>query len=466
MQGGKILKLRYLLSRYLLLPVFKTLAGRYYYKTIRYKRFLERSQYWDRSEMKTFRDRQFKNLISHCYRNVPFYREYMVRQKLTPDDFQTIKDISKFPLMSKQILNENQKALTATNYKMKWIQNECSGGTTGILSHFGIDKKNYYKVDGNYLRFWECAGYRQGMKMALLWGNELELARGKSVHERLKMFVENTKMLNFYDLSEEKLKKYTECLLRWKPDIIRGYSTAIYLYVKYCNSNAIRFKNKPKSIIITSDKISDQQKVEIEDFFECKVFEEYGSREFYVMAQECNAHQGLHLAEELFVFEILDLISGECRFQGRGEIIVTSLVNYAMPLLRFRLGDEVTIQPGKCHCGRKLMKISNIEGRIGDFVITKNGKFIYQNFFANVFAIHRGIDRFQLQQYEKGKVQIKVIKNKNFKQEEMDQVMLRFKSMLKNDLEMTLTYVNKIEIPTSGKRRPIISHIASQYLPK
>lgn len=460
------MKIREALSRYLFLPVGKTYSRRNYFKALQYKRFLEATQYWEHFKLEALRNRQFRAMVSHCYENVRFYRQYMDEKNLSPNDFQAVQDISKLPILSRKMVNENQMALTARNYNKSSIRYETTGGTTGTPTHFGRDLRNEYRVDGNNWRFWEYAGYLRGMEVALFWGNELELMKSRDIREKLKLLMENTRILNFYDLTEERLIKYVKYIDDCKPEVIRGFSTGIHLFLRYCKENNIHFRSKPKCIILTSDKIYTHEKKEITDFFDCEVFDEYGCREFSIMAHECSAHQGLHLAEELFIFEVLDPASGQSTLEGNGEIIVTPLFNYAMPLLRYRLGDKVTISRKRCTCGRNLKMISNIEGRIADFVITKSGKFIYGDFFAHLFYSSQGISMYQVQQYEKGKVIINVVKNKNFSEIEMERLMSKLRTMLRDDLAATLHYVNKIRVSGSGKRRSVISHIANQCLPK
>jgi phenylacetate-CoA ligase len=302
------------------------------------------------------------------------------------------------------------------------------------------------------------------MKLALFWGNDRELLHSKTLRGRLKYIAENTMLLNCFDLSDKTLNTFISNLDKYKPQIIRGYSTAIYFFVKYCKHNNIHPAIKPRCIIITSDKVYKPQKDEIADYFNCEVFEEYGSREFGIIAHECEAHEGLHIADDLFIVEVLNPDTRLCDFKGKGEIVVTSLFNYSMPLIRYRLGDDVTLSDETCTCGIKLKLIKNIEGRIADLVITKSGKFIYGDFFAHPFYHSKGIDKYQVHQYEKGKVIINIVKNKFFTENEMLKILSELKTMVKDDLITEMKYVDDIDVTSSGKRRSVISYITDQNL--
>lgn len=456
--------MRQWLSRYLFLPATSVYSDRMYFKALRYKSFLEKTQFWEPQAIEDLRNEQFHQLVCHCYNHVPYYRRYMDNCNLVPDDFQSIADVVKFPVLEKEFLNKNLQQFVATNLAKNDIRYETTGGTTGTPTLFGVDVKNYYRVHANAWRMWEYVGYVFGMKTLLFWGNRLELDRATTFREKIKSLIENTKMLNFYDFSQDQLEPFADFIKKYKPDIIRGFAGTIYLFAELCKKKHITFDVKPKAIILTSENIFSEHKRNIADFFGCDVYEEYGAREFGNMAHECKSHQGLHLAEELFLFEIFNPLTKKSQFVGKGEILITCLFNYAMPLIRYRIEDEVTISPDVCACGRNLKLIQNIEGRIADYVITNSKRFVHQGIFNNLFYSSRGILMYQVQQYELGKAVIYVVRDKNFNEQVMKKLETDFKKMYKNDLTITLKYVDNIQVSSSGKRRAVISHIAPDYL--
>jgi phenylacetate-CoA ligase len=453
-----------LISRYTLLPIGKTYSGRKYFKAIKYQRFLEKTQYWDRGAIEDLRNRQFSNLISHCYENVTFYRKYMDKNGLKVNDFQTIYDITKLPIITKETLKNNKEALKAINIDEKQISFQNTGGTTSTPAVFGRDLNNEYRVDANNCRFGKYAGYVPGMKSLLLWAHPMDLNSSESLHMRLKLLMDNAKIFNSWDLTEKNLLKLTNYIAKSNSEVIRGYASAIYNYIQYCKAKKIIFPKHIKSVIITADKIYEEQKGEISQFFECEVFEEYGCREFSVMAHECEKHKGLHLAEEHFIFEVLNQGDRRSNFEGTGELVVTPLYNYAMPLLRYSLGDDVTISSAFCDCGKRLRLITDLKGRVIDYVVTKNNRLMHGSFFFELFGFSKGISRFQAHQHEKGKVLIKIVKNKDFSEKEIEKIMDYFRIQNGDDIIAEIRYVDDIEISPSGKRRICISEVVSDYL--
>jgi phenylacetate-CoA ligase len=451
-------------SQYLLLLATSLSSRRLHFKAIPYQHSLVTTQYLPRATFEELRNEQVCRLVKHCYDNVPYYRQYMDAHRLMPSDFSTVHDITKLPILDKPTLNMNRQALTAQNYHKRDIRYETTGGTTGTPTLFGIDVRNYYRVHANAWRMWEYAGYQCGMKVLLFWGNRIELNNHSRLHEKARSLIENTKMVNFYNFSESQLEYYVTYINKFKPDIIRGFSETIYLFVELCKKHNLKCHCRPKSIILTSENIYNEHKNRIADYFKCEVFEEYGSREFGIMAHECNFHCGLHLAQELFIFEVVDPIDSTCKFDGKGELLVTSLYNYAMPLIRYRIEDNVTLSAENCQCGRSLKLLTNIEGRIADYIITRSKKIIHQGIFNSLFYSSKGILMYQVQQYQIGKAILYIVKDKEFSDEWINKLVSDVQKIFADDLAIKMEFVDHISVTESGKRRAVISHVAPQYI--
>jgi len=136
-----------------------------------------------------------------------------------------------------------------------------------------------------------------------------------------------------------------------------------------------------------------------------------------------------------------------------------------MPLLRYRLGDTVTVSTEYCPCGKRLRVISDLEGRSVDFVVTNSDRVIYGSFFVGIFLPIKGIARYQVHQYKKGEIVIYLVKNKAFTEDEIQRLISNLGQIFRDDLAFEIEYVDEIIISPSGKRRSFISHISSQHLP-
>lgn len=98
----------------------------------------------------------------------------------------------------------------------------------------------------------------------------------------------------------------------------------------------------PKSVIVGAEKLHAYQRETIERVFRTDVFETYGSREFMLIRAECEKHQGLHLSMENLFVEILDEDGYPTPHGEEGNVVITDLFNYGMPLS--------VCERGSCDC--------------------------------------------------------------------------------------------------------------------
>jgi len=103
-----------------------------------------------------------------------------------------------------------------------------------------------------------------------------------------------------------------------------------------------------------------------------EAFDHTGATEVGAHGFSCSARDGVHINESEFIAEVLDARSGEARDEGEGELVLTNLGRWGMPVIRYRTGDRVTAVRGSCSCGRTLVKLAGgIAGRVDDMVTVR-----------------------------------------------------------------------------------------------
>jgi len=448
------------ISQYILIPVGKTFSKRNYLRAKQYQKFLETSERGPIENIKNFQNERINLMISHAYKNVPYYRNLFNENKITPSDIQCKEDLSKIPFLTKDLLVRNRESLVAENAKRDEMRLISTGGTTGTPISFYRDWSSEYLVDGNNWRFFNYCGYQVGMKLSKLWGNESDLLNSYNLYGKLKGVMDNEVVLNFYDLSEASLSKYVNIIREKKPKFWKGFSSAVYTFVRYIRRNGHNIP-KPKAVIITSDKIDENQREYLDDYFDGAVYNEYGCREFSILGFECDKHNGIHIGMENVTIEIDPDKKDE---NGYGDVVITSLINWGMPFIRYRLGDSSRFILGDCACGRSLPRLESIRGRKSEFVITNEGKLIYGDFFAHLFYGSKGVEHYQVVQKEVGKVEIYIEPNEFYAEEEIINFIKTLKEMTNDNLIAEVIKTEKIESHRSGKRRSVVSYISDDFM--
>jgi phenylacetate-CoA ligase len=198
--------------------------------------------------------------------------------------------------------------------------------------------------------------------------------------------------------------------------------------------------------------LTSENRALVETVFGCPVFNRYGSREVSVIASECESHDGmLTMAEGLFI-EVAR--NGEPARAGEtGEILITDLLNYGMPLIRYRIGDMGSWLEGSDASGRGLPRLNSVEGRVTDFVVGDDGRLVSGVFLATYVVANRpSLGAVQLRQVTPAVLVYRIVRGKDFRELE-DLAYLRdaTKKYLGRGAIAQFEFVNELPKSPSGK---------------
>jgi len=238
-----------------------------------------------------------------------------------------------------------------------------------------------------------------------------------------------------------------------------GYGSSLYAYAKYAQEkgiNDITFK----SAISWGDKMFPHYRKCIEEQFHTTVFDCYGACEGTMIAAECEYHNYHIMTPHVFI-EILDNEGREVSPGEMGEIMVTRLDNFLMPLVRYRIGDlAVKADPQKeCQCGRHLPLLEKIIGRDTDLVYTPKGKTLIVHFFTGILEHIEEIRQFQVVQHTIDDIEIRVIPAENFTTDCFENIKREILSKANEKFNLRFSSVSKIDPSPSGKPQIVVSKL-------
>jgi len=154
-----------------------------------------------------------------------------------------------------------------------------------------------------------------------------------------------------------------------------------------------------KTAILGSEPWTEATRSNIEGRMHLTATDTYGLTELFGpgVAWECPAKNGLHIAEDHFIAEIIDPVTLEVLPPGmEGELVLTSLTKEALPLLRFRTGDLTTLDYSPCSCGRTHCRISKIFKRCDEVVILKGTSIVPDQIGRVISSVTGGEPSFQM----------------------------------------------------------------------
>lgn len=444
----------YLYNR-ILSPIFETVIKRR--KILKYRRRLEKTQWFSTQKLLDLQWEELKKLIDHAYTNVPYWKKIFDHLGLKPTDIQNLEDFQALPFMTKDNIRSHKKEMIANNYRGKtWTKS--TGGSTGVPLELDYTPESYDWRLATTKRGYGWAGCEDGVKQAYVWGTDIkEPSKLIKIKRKLHYSVLRHRYYNCFNFTEEKMTEALKDLNRFKPKVILGYTNPLYNFAKFVGHKRIRIH--PKAIITGAEKLYEFQRKELIKIFGCPVFNTYGSREFMLIAAECEKHHGLHISMENLLVEIIKEDGTPAKDNEMGEIVVTDLHNYGMPFIRYKIGDLGIMTSAPCPCGRGLMLLEDVVGRNLDMLKTPDGRFVPGEFFPHLMKEFKGVKQFQVVQDKINELTIKIIKTDDFKNMDFQFMEKKIQGIMGEHVKVHYEFVDDIPLTKTGKHRVTICNI-------
>lgn len=423
-------------------------------KIIRYYNEFKESQWKSFEWLKNQQEIQLKNLINFVYRNVPYYSKLFNRIDITPSDINTIEDLERIPILTKQIIKVNWQDFIPKNIdQIKYI-NGSTGGSTGAPLKYRMSIEDYERGIALLYRGLGCGGYKLGDKIAVIAGSSLIPTTKSGAKRKIQDFFLKARHYSSFEMSEENLFKYFYDINNWKPDFFRGYASSLYFFARFIKDKNLKLNFQPKAIFTTAEKLFDKQRILIEEIFKAKIFDNYGLNDGGISAFECKEHCGLHVGTERAILEIID--NNKQIINQEGKILATSLYNYALPFIRYDTGDLGIISASECSCGRKTPLVKKIIGRTTEFLKLNN--VVIGSPVLTVLMGKFDIKQYQIIQNGPSSIICKIIRGKTFKIEDENFIKKSFCSHV-GEINIKLNYVDSILPTKAGKHKFIINNL-------
>jgi phenylacetate-CoA ligase len=297
------------------------------------------------------------------------------------------------------------------------------------------------------------------------WGSPVELSKQDRV-KRVRDWLVNDGLTNGFELAERLVPGYLAYWHRWRPRCIFGYPCSFVLMADMAGKLGLdlgTLKDRGLKVIsTTSEMLTDVDRKIITGAFGVSVRDSYGLREAGLIGHECS-HGVMHTVDEQMVLETIDPRTLEPT-SGEGELVVTNIASHVMPMIRYRTGDVVTLSNAPCPCGLGLRSIRISGGRVADFVVTSDGRWVPGYAFIYICRSVKGIVKFQAVQENRGEIRVLVATDGNFPADGAEQVARAVRARLKSDDRIVVEKVADIAPAPSGKYRPVVGKLAQQML--
>jgi len=214
---------------------------------------------------------------------------------------------------------------------------------------------------------------------------------------------------------------------------------------------------QPRIVIGSSEVLTEKARNYINSTFGIEIYDQFGCVEVGRSAWECEEHDGYHMDIDALAMEFVE--GGEqVTFGEEGRLLYTSLYNYAMPLIRYDVGDLCVPTSETCLCGRGLPLIRHIEGRTDDFVTLSDGRVFSPIIWTILMRTIPGIAQYRIVQESKSELTVQLVKDDDFSSKTISQVINAIRKAL-GDVQVKTELAEELPRDKTGKLRSVISKV-------
>ena len=440
------------------------------HRVLRYCYELSRNQWAGPKELRQLQEKRLREIVSHAYNNVPLYREKFDARGIKPGDIRSLEDLQRLPFTTKQEVSGGlpQRSI-ARGFDLRDCIRASTSGTSGGPMPVYYDKRfgDYCQAAWVFRKQWAIGVEPWQKVLTIEYGGPpmrtLEQGGDKPREERKSPGRESLGPLvrlvrgrrRRATLFNDANRVLTD-LLRFDPKLIRGSPSYLRLLAEAMADRGIEgFAGKT---VRTEGELTDEEtRRYLESSLKCRVYDEYSSWDFGNGAWQCKRREGYHIDADMLIMEVVRG-SEQASAGERGEIVVTNLLNYAMPLIRYRVGDVGILDDKYCSCGRSLPLLKSIEGRRSDCFQLPGGRLVTPRTIMTAIQGSPGVSRYQAVQESTGEIRIQLMKRESEPAIAKEELVSRCRTILGEDVEVAVTVTDRSNF--KAKFRPVISKVS------
>lgn len=407
---------------------------------------LLRSEKWDKKRIREYQHRMLIEQLRYAATSVPYYRDLGIAADAIVDT----GALARFPKLTKAVIQTECRRLCNPAVMSGRIFQSVTSGSSGEPTTTWFDTRS-----------WFLCKYALKIRRTLV--------AGQPWRQRLLIFDETSNAdgtiappvsRNFLLYRQTRLSVFTPmeaqiaALVRLRPTAVYGSPSGVKELCDYAVKNKLRLPGIP-TVFLASELIADAVRRQIEQQLSGRVIGIYGSTEFKEIAHECQ-HGRYHIN-----FESVYIETEAEDDQTPPRLLVTSLVNKAMPLIRFDIGDYANLGHDACACGRESPYLTDIAGREAEFLQLADGRRLSPYQLTTAVETTPGLVKYQFVQHADLALELRVVFAASFRLIDVSVETLRqgLRDVLGPDIEVAITPVESIARTAAGKHQ-VVTRVA------
>lgn len=414
---------------------------------------LRRNLSLSRDELAALQRKKLMSLLDHAYRNVTYYRRLFDSAGIRPGDISCAEDLRMLPTTGKLTLQAIPPGdILAGGEAPADGRMDVTSGSTGIPLHVCFNRRDYMIRSLIFIRTFMESGYRLTDRQAVVTDTRF-VSSGKYWFQKLGIFRKK------YIPVQDELDRQIAMLCDYKPDYIHGYPLSLARIGEEIIRRGMD-EISPRMVCTGAELVSRKTRDTINKAFGVDMRDTYATIESGLIAWECREHRGYHINLDSVVLEFLT-DDGPARPGERGRTVITNLHSYAMPVIRYELGDVCVPSDESCPCGSSLPLMSIVEGRVDDMITTPSGKLVSPNSITNAMEAVAGISRFRVVQKTMSLLSVFIVEGKGFSSETPGAVEAVLRELVGDRIKIEVRIVDDIPSDLTGKIRAVISEVSA-----
>jgi len=414
--------------------------------------------YWKRDKLRRYQEKRLRSVVKYAYDFVPFYHEKFREAGVNPHDIKTLEDLAKLPIVRKNEMKlENPRRLVSVGFDINKLKVDRTSGSTGqpFGTYLCSLEDDWRKAI--YMRANISCGQKPRDRWVVITSPH-HFKDTTDIQRRLGIYAQTC--ISIFSGVDEQIRLITEA----KPDVLDAYSGSLVLLAKEVDRRGLK-TIRPRIIFGTADLIDVVSRKFLERVFEAPFYDQFGCAEVDRSAWQCPEKLGYHMDVDSVITQFVGDEGEEVSAGERGEIAYTSLFNYAMPFIRYAVGDVGTPSDEECPCGRTFPLMKIVEGRRDSLLLLPDGRLLspmtfriaISKFFEKIIqyrVVQKKLDLFEIYiQKKDSSIDEKVMEN---------ELMTHIRKQLNMDPRETtieIKFVEEIPLRSTGKLMAVVSEL-------
>jgi len=421
-----------------------------YYET------LTATQWLSPEQVRYLQDEKLRRLVRHVYRSVPYYRVRMQDLRLHPEDIRTQEDLAKLPLLSRADVRKHlyfdimQEGVSQGDL-LKLTMSGRSGEPFMVFADRAALEFRWAAA----MRFRDWTGYRFGQPCVRFWSEGIGLSEAHAAKVQSDARFSNRLLLPAFRLDEASVGASIRALTKHKAMLVEGPTETLEVVAAQLKQQG-GIEHRPKAVLVHGQELTAARRALIEEAFGCKVMDLFRTGEFTDIACETEARDGLLVAAEGYIVEVL--VGGRpARFGEEGDLYITDLNNRCMPFIRYATGDRAVLMgPDNTEPHpRGLPRLGQLGSRPGAIFEGEQGLRVPSGFFSALFAEYGyAVRRFAVSARGVSSIELRIEKAARYSESTLETIKARIRERLGESLSIDVVFDEPAKITSSPSAAP------------